>query len=111
MWGPVVGDMAVGDAGMRDFWTALKVVAAVAIVAAAAGACAPSSLTEIRNVNLIPRVSNIARPDWLTYSGAKSEFTLRPVTAADLVSAEGHCAMAAAEAQAAPDPAADGGSQ
>ncbi len=34
----------------------------------------------------------------MTYSGAKEEFTLRPVTAADLVSADGQCAMTAAEA-------------
>ena len=37
--------------------------------------------------------SNLSRPDWLTYSGGKNEFALRPVTAADLVSADGQCAM------------------
>jgi hypothetical protein len=31
------------------------------------------------------------RPDWLSYSGSKQEFTLRPVTANDLVSPQGQC--------------------
>ena len=30
----------------------------------------------------------LKRPDWATFSGAKSEFALRPVTTEDLVSAE-----------------------
>ena len=58
------------------------------------------------SVNLLPQSSDLSRPDWLTYSGGKDEFALRPVTAADLVSAEGQCAMAAAGA-ATPMPAAD----
>ena len=66
---------------------------------AAAGGCAPSQLTEnVGSVSLLPKVGNLSRPDWLTYSGAKEEFTLRPVTPADLVTADGQCAMAAAEA-------------
>jgi hypothetical protein len=69
--------------------------------AAAAGACAPSSLSEIGSVNLLPKVGNLSRPDWMTYSGSKNEFGLRPVTAEDLVSAEGQCV---AEAAAAPAP-------
>ena len=94
---------------MRGFLSATRVLAAVAVLAAGAGSCAPSSLTEIGNVKLIPKVTNLARPDWLTYSGGKDHFTLRPVTAADLVSAEGQCAMTAAEAPAAPpEDASDG---
>jgi len=31
------------------------------------------------------------RPDWLSYSGSKQEFTLRPVTANDLVGPQGQC--------------------
>jgi len=69
---------------------------------AAAGGCAPSQITEnVGSVSLLPKVSNLARPDWLTYSGAKDEFVLRPVTAADLVTADGQCAAAVAEAAAA----------
>jgi len=82
---------------------------ASALLASAAGACAPSAISEIGNVNLLPRVDSLAKPDWLTYSGGKNEFTLRPVTAADLVSAEGQCPIAAAEAASAAsdgDPAA-----
>ena len=68
---------------------------------AAAGGCAPESVDRnVGSVNLLPNVGNLARPDWLTYSGGKDEFSLRPVTAADLVSAEGQCAMTAAEAPA-----------
>ena len=75
----------------------------VVILGLAASACAPSAVTELGNVNLLPSMSNLSRPDWLTYSGGKNEFTLRPVTSADLVSADGQCAMAAAEATP-PDP-------
>jgi hypothetical protein len=83
---------------MRKILTGSTVVAAVAMIAASG--CAPSQLTEVGNVNLLPKVSNLARPDWLTYSGAKDGFSLRPVTAADLVTADGQCAMTAAEAPA-----------
>lgn len=85
---------------MQKFLTGPTVVAAVALLAAAAGGCAPSALTEVGNVNLLPKVSNLARPDWLTYSGGKDEFVLRAVSANDLVTADGQCAMAAAEAPA-----------
>jgi hypothetical protein len=83
---------------MQKFLTGSIVVAAFAMLAAAGG-CAPSQLTEnVGSVSLLPKVTNLARPDWLTYSGAKEEFSLRPVTAADLVTADGQCAMTTAEA-------------
>jgi hypothetical protein len=69
----------------------------------AAGACAPSSLTDLSGISLLPSTAQFSRPDWLTYSGGKEEFTLRPVTAADLVSQDGQCAMTVAEAAPAPD--------
>lgn len=77
---------------------------------ATAGAC--GSLSDIStgsvgSVNLVPKMGNLARPDWLTYSGSKDEFTLRPVTAADLVSAEGACPAT----EAAADPSPDGATQ
>jgi hypothetical protein len=100
-----VEDELFGDKGMRDFLSSPKIIATVAMLAAAAGGCAPSQLPEFGSVKLIPSVGNLSRPDWLTYSGAKDEFALRPITAADLVSAEGQCAMAAAEAPATPDTA------
>jgi hypothetical protein len=77
---------------------------------AAAGGCAPSQLTEnVGSISLLPKVSNLARPDWLTYSGSKEEFILRPTTAADLVTADGQCAMTTAEGPP-PAPASDGAS-
>jgi len=84
---------------MRNLVRHLQIFAAVAMLAAGAGACAPSSLTEIGSVNLLPRVGSLSRPDWMTYSGSKDEFGLRPVTAADLVSADGQCASEALPAQ------------
>jgi hypothetical protein len=36
--------------------------------------------------------SFLARPDWVSFSGSKDEFTLRSVTPADLVGPEGQCA-------------------
>jgi hypothetical protein len=91
---------------MQKFLTGPRVVAAVAMLAAGGG-CAPSQLSEVGSVSLLPKVTNLARPDWLTYSGAKNEFILRPVTAADLVTADGQCAMTTAEA---PSPAPEGAS-
>ena len=41
------------------------------------------------------RGARTRKPDWTTYSGNKNEFTLRPVTAADLVGPDGQCAPAA----------------
>jgi hypothetical protein len=81
--------------------------AAVAVLAAAAGACAPGSLGEIGSINLIPRASEVTRPDWLTYSGGREQFELRPATAADFVNADGQCASGA-EAAPAPEPSPDG---
>jgi hypothetical protein len=99
--------IVAGDEGMRTLSNGFMVAATVAMLAAV-GACAPSQLTEIGSVNLLPSVGNLSRPDWLTYSGNKDEFTLRAVTPADLVSAEGQCAateeqMRVASAELGPD--------
>lgn len=82
------------------------IFAGVAVIASAVGACTSNQLVELggAGTNLLPRVDQLARPDWLTYSGAKDEFALRPVTAADLVSPEGQCAMIAAESGPPPGP-------
>ncbi len=85
---------------MRDFLSGPKAFATVAMLATVGGCGSFSDVGSVGSVNLLPKVSNLSRPDWLTYSGAKDEFSLRPVTAADLVSAEGQCAMATAEAAA-----------
>ena len=68
----------------------------VAIVglAAAIGGC--SSDLGLNNVTLVPKPETVLRkPDWATFSGGKSDFELRPITAADLVDAAGQCAGAA----------------
>jgi hypothetical protein len=80
----------------------------VAVLAGGAGAC--GQIGEVGSVNLLPRVGQLSRPDWLTYSGGKDQFELRTVGAADLVNADGQCAPAA-DAQPAADPNADGSAQ
>jgi hypothetical protein len=89
---------------MRDFLRP-RAVAVISVLAAALGAC--GQIGEVGSVNLLPRVGQLSRPDWLTYSGGKDQFALRSVGAADLVSSDGQCA-AAADAQPAADPNADG---
>jgi hypothetical protein len=86
-------------------------LAAVAVVATVSACGSLPDVGSVGSVNLVPKVTNLARPDWLTYSGGKNEFTLRPVTPADLVSAEGQCAMTAAEAPPAPPDGAPDGTQ
>jgi len=93
-----------GDAGMRNLQRRAFALLATAMVASALAAC--GAVSEVGNVNLLPNVSNLSRPDWLTYSGGKNEFTLRPVSEADLVNADGQCAMVATGA-ATPEPGAD----
>ncbi len=80
---------------------------AMAALTAAAGAC--SSDLSLSNVTLVPKPETMLRkPDWATFSGGKSDFELRPITAADLVGPEGQCG-APAPAQGFADPAAPGG--
>jgi hypothetical protein len=71
------------------------------MLAAAVSGC--GGLSDVGSVNLVPKVTDLSRPDWLTYTGSKDEFTLRPVTAADLVTEGGQCAMTATESQTASD--------
>jgi hypothetical protein len=81
-------------------------VVALSAFSFAVGAC--SSDLSPSQINVLPKPENLLRkPDWASFSGAKNEFVLRPVTAEDLVSAEGQCAFAGPEqAPGAADPAA-----
>jgi hypothetical protein len=64
---------------------------AVAVFCSALAAC--SSDLGLNNLTLVPKPETLLRkPDWATFSGGKNEFTLRPVTAADLVNGAGQCA-------------------
>src|SRR5262249_19029914 len=55
----------------------------------------------LNGVTLVPKPETLLRkPDWTTFSGGKNDFELRPVTAADLVNAEGQCNSRAGEAAA-----------
>ena len=70
---------------------------AVAALAVAAGGC--SSDLSLNNLTLVPKPETLMRkPDWATFSGGKADFTLRPVTPADLVNADGQCAAAPEQA-------------
>src|SRR5215472_11376398 len=79
---------AVAMQGQRQI--VLRLIA-VAAVGCALVAC--SSDLGLNNVTLVPKPETLLRkPDWATFSGGKNEFELRPVTAADLVNAQGQCA-------------------
>jgi hypothetical protein len=73
---------------------------AVAVAILPALAACSSDIT-LSNVNLLPG-ANVFKPDWLTFSGSKQDFTLREATAEDLVGADGQCAATLAAAPAGP---------
>src|SRR5262249_34468175 len=100
---PVAGVRAV--AMQRVIQIVLRMIA-MATLACAMAAC--SSDLSLNGVTLVPKPETLLRkPDWTTFSGGKNEFELRPVTAADLVGAEGQCNSRGGEAAA--DPTAPGG--
>jgi hypothetical protein len=71
----------------RHTWA---VLATVVLTMSIAGC---SSDLSLNNVTLVPKPETLLRkPDWATYSESKSNFELRPITAADLVGPEGQCA-------------------
>jgi hypothetical protein len=45
--------------------------------------------SDLGSINIIPKAD--LRPDWLSYSGHKEEFTLREAGVADLVGPDGQC--------------------
>ena len=47
--------------------------------------------SDVSVINVVPKPSDIIRPDWMSFSGHKEEFDLRPPGPQDLVSAEGYC--------------------
>ena len=54
-----------------------------------------SSDLSLNNLTLVPKPETLMRPpDWATFSRGKTGFSLRPVTPADLVNADGQCAAA-----------------
>jgi hypothetical protein len=68
-----------------------------------------SSDLSLNNVTLVPKPDSLMRkPDWATISPGKTDFTLRPVTAADLVNRDGQCPTASDQAANAGDPSAAG---
>jgi len=81
---------------MQRFDRKWRSVLALAAALPALAACAGDS------VNIIPKAD--LRPDWLSYSGHKDEFTLRQAGAADLIGPDGQCAAGRPEqaAEAAP---------
>ena len=66
--------------------------------------------SDLGSINIIPNGS--LRPDWLSYSGHKEEFTLREAGPADLIGPDGQCAAAPGRqqqaAEATPETAAVG---
>ena len=58
--------------------------------------------TDVATINIVPKPSDILRPDWTSFSGHKEEFDLRPPGPQDLVSPDGYCQGAAQSAAGAP---------
>src|SRR6266516_4334046 len=86
-----------GRAAARQRRNKILHVLAMTVIGSAVAAC--SSDLSLNNVTLVPKPETLLRkPDWATFSGGKNDFTLRPVTAADLVNAAGQCAGEAAQA-------------
>jgi hypothetical protein len=82
---------------------------AIALGAFCSALAACSSDLSLNNLTLVPKPETLLRkPDWATFSGGKSEFALRPVTAADLVNAAGQCAGEGEQAAAGAAPVAGG---
>jgi hypothetical protein len=95
----------VGAVAMQRLNQIVLRMIAMAALASAIAAC--SSDLGLNNVTLVPKPETLLRkPDWATFSGGKSDFALRPVTAADLVNAAGQCTSESE--QAAADPTAAG---
>lgn len=69
----------------------------VAALALAVAGC--SSDLSLNNLTLVPKPETMMRkPDWAAISPGKTDFSLRPVTPADLVNADGVCAAATEQA-------------
>src|SRR5262245_7316121 len=81
------------DSKMRGLLRQSGVIFVVAAIAFAAGACSSEVRDNLSNAQLLPNMTNIAKPDWLSYSGGKEEFALRPVSSTDLVNPDGQCAI------------------
>jgi hypothetical protein len=79
--------------GFDRRWISALALAALPILASCAG----------DSVNLIPKTD--LRPDWMSYSGHKEEFTLREAGPADLVGPDGQCAAAPGRAEQTADAA------
>jgi hypothetical protein len=90
--------------GSADFRTGriARRFAAIGLLAGMIGAC--SADIGLNNVTFTPNPdpARTAKPDWTTFSGSKTEFSLRPVSQADLVGPEGQCAGGPGQVAAAP---------
>ena len=99
-----LGERARGSMPTLGGWAAgrqrrNKILCVLAITAFGSAVAACSSDLSLNNVTLVPKPETLLRkPDWATFSGGKNDFTLRPVTAADLVNAAGQCAGEAEQA-------------
>src|SRR5205085_5468386 len=47
--------------------------------------------TDVGPINVVPKPSDLLRPDWTSFSGHKEEFDLRLPGPQDLVSPDGYC--------------------
>lgn len=72
-----------------------------AALAAALGGCSSDTTT---SYNILPSPEVLGKADWLSFSGGKNDYALRPVTTNDLIDQGGQCPPDQAMASANADP-------
>jgi len=58
--------------------------------------------TDTGSINIVPKTTDLLRPDWTSFSGHKEEFNLRAPGPQDLVSPDGLCQGAISQSAAGP---------
>jgi hypothetical protein len=74
----------------------LRLAAGLGVLMPFMAACS----SDIGTINVVPKPTDILRPDWTSFSGHKEEFDLRPPGPQDLVSPEGYCPATTAQSPA-----------
>jgi len=88
-------------------WKRVPLHITLAALALAVAGC--SSDLSLNNLTLVPKPETLMRkPDWAAISPGKSNFSLRPITPADLVNADGVCPAATEQAAGFADSSAAG---
>ena len=93
---------------MWRFMRNWKRAAGIAVLLPVMAACVAACSSDAGTINVVPKASDLLRPDWTSFSGHKEEFSLRPPGPQDLVNTAGYCQGSVAQSntgQAAPEQA------